>query len=174
MSETVTIGGSYTATIYGTFALATAYLQTQFGDAYTAWLALSTDNQKRALAAAARYLDRLTWVDDYDTFAERDALAAFPTASYELAAAAAANAGLLSGTASNVSSVSDGGTLVSYFYAGAVRVGTTVKLPSIVHELVGQYLATADLLAVFGGTGVEGDEDNPFADEADYDRTESY
>lgn len=174
MSETVTIGGSYTATIYGTFALATSYLQTQYGAAYTAWRALSTDDQKRTLASAASYLNRQSWQEDYDEFAERDAVAAFPTASYEFAAAAASDPSILSGASSNVSSVSDGGTSVSYFYAGAVRVGTVAKLPQVVHDLVGQYLATAELLAAFGGTGVEGDEDNPFAAEADYDRTESY
>jgi len=85
MSEVVAIG-AYNATIYGTFAAATAYLQTQYGDAYTAWLALAADDQKRTLAAATRYLDRQVWVADADTFAERDALEAFQLASYELAA----------------------------------------------------------------------------------------
>jgi hypothetical protein len=54
MSEVVTIGGSYTATIYGTVALATNYLQTKFGDRYTTFLAKPLDDQKRASSPRPR------------------------------------------------------------------------------------------------------------------------
>lgn len=172
MSETVTIGGSYTATIYGTLVAAIEYAQTQFGSVYTSWLALSADDQKRTLAGAARFLDRQSWAAAYDTFAERDAVTAFQFASYELAAAAAADESVLTAAdaGTTVSSVSEGGSSISFF--GPSR--SAGRLPPIVQDLLGAYLASVSMWSTFGGAGESGDADNPFATAADYDRTEPY
>lgn len=176
MSEVVTIG-AVTATIYGTFAAATSYLTAMFGDQYTSWLALSTDDQKRTLVAATRFIDRQSWVDDYDTFAERDALEAFQLATYELAALVAEDASVIAvaDTGSNIKSVGTGGAYVDYHNPTSLRLGSATKLPPILQSLIGDYLSTATSLAVLGGDGVSNTStDDPFDACSDYDRTGPY
>jgi hypothetical protein len=176
MSEVVTIGGSYTATIYGTFAGATAYLQTQYGDAYTAWLALAADDQKRTLAAATRFLDRQAWNEDADTFAERDANEAFQTASYELAALVAEDSTIIAALdqGSNIQSVNAGGAGVSYFNPTSAVRGTAPTLPPILMQLVGGYLAISEVGGPDGGESQDSCARNPFADCSDFDRKDPY
>ncbi len=177
MSELVTISAGVTATIYGTYAAATAYLSAMFGDAYTAWLALIPADQKRTLVAATRYLDRQSWTDDYDTFAERDALEAFQLASYELAALVAEDPAVIAVTdaGSNISKVNAGGAGVEYFNPTSARFGSATKLPPILQDLVGQYLAAATAgLAAIGGDGEAGCARDPFRDCAELDRKWPY
>lgn len=181
MSEVVTIG-SATATIYGTFAAATAYLSTMFGDAYTAWLALSTDDQKRTLVAATRYIDRQTWLDAYDTFAERDAFLdinsklIFDLASYELAALVAEDPSVVTvaDSGSNIKSVGAGGAFVDYFNPTSIRFGTASKLPQVIDDMIGKYLAATASTAALGGDSQSGDCVDPFSDCVDYDRTRPF
>jgi len=175
MSEVVAIG-AYNATIYGTFAAATAYLQTQYGDAYTAWLALAADDQKRTLAAATRYLDRQVWVADADTFAERDALEAFQLASYELAAMVAEDPAVIStlDQGSNIQSVGAGGAQVTYFAPTSAKRGSAPTLPPILMQLVGGYLAISEIGGPDGGESVSNDASNPFSDCSDFDRGDPY
>lgn len=174
MSETITVG-SASETIHGTFSAADDYNSLNYGDAYDTWNALSDDNKKKTLAAAVRYLNAQTWADDYDTFAERDAVAAFATAQYELAVLIASDASVVQAIdqSSNISSVGAGGASVSYFAPQTVANGTATKLPPVVQRLVGQYLGTSGV-TVFGGYGQEGDEDSPFSDCEDYERGEPY
>lgn len=175
MSEVVTIG-AVTATIHGTFAAATEYLTAMYGDQYTTWLGLTTDNQKRTLVAATRYLDRQSWIEAYDTFAERDALEAFQLASYELAALVADDASIVAvaDSGSNIKAVGAGSAKVEFFNPTSVRFGSATRLPPIIQSLLGQYLATTASMAVLGGDGVAGSDDDPMSDCADYDRSQPY
>lgn len=175
MSEVVTIGTA-TATIYGTFVAATDYLSTMFGDSYTAWTDLEEADQKRTLVAATRYLDRQAWTDDYDTFAERDALEAFQLASYELAALVAEDPAVIAVTdaGSNIKGVGAGGAFVDYFNPTSTQFGSATKLPPILQDLIGQYLASSTALAAIGGDGQAGNCHDPFSDCSDYDRDEPY
>lgn len=91
MSTTVTVG-SGTENIHGSATAAIAYCAIMFGTTYDTWNALTSDNQKKTLAAAVRYLNAQSWIDEADTFAERDAIAAFETAEYELAVLIASDA----------------------------------------------------------------------------------
>lgn len=169
MSEVVLLTSGESETVYGTFAASKAYLGIMLGARYDAWRGLGDDDKKRALATARRYLDRYTWISSADTFAKRDALTDFVNASYELAAIASEDPGVLSQGAQgdNVQSVSGGGVSVSLFSPSA----STGKLPDVVLQMLGKYLAT---VAVAGGYGVTGDEVSAFDDDSDYDRSEPY
>lgn len=174
MSSTITVGTG-SELIHGTAAGAVAYVDMMFGDTYTTWAALTSDNQKKTLAAAVRYLNAQAWNEDADTFTERDAIAAFETAQYELAVLIASDASVLSAidSGANIASMGAGSAQISFFAPTSVALGTATKLPTIVHRLVGSYLAAADI-AVIGGYGNEGDEDSPFSDCEDYDRSGPY
>lgn len=176
MSETLTLTGGATGQTYGTLAAATTYITAGLGEAYTAWLALAADDKKRALIGATRYLDRQRWVATADTFAERDAIAAFPLACYELAALAGADPTVLTRAdqGSNIASVGAGGASVTYFNPTSARFGSASKLPQAAQDLVGAYLATATGGTAIGGLSNAGGSVNPFADINDYDRTEPY
>lgn len=174
MSEVVNITGGYSGTIYGTFNGAIAYMQTHFGSAYSTFLGLSADDQKRALISAAAFLDRLAWTAAADTFAERDAITAFVDASYELGALLAEDDTALASAqqGSDVQSVSDGGVSVTFRDTRARR-GSGSVLPSVVTQLVGKYLVTGVAPDVKLGSQ-SSDATNPFSDDEDYDRTEPY
>jgi len=165
MSELVTLTTGLTATIYGTFAAAGAYIGTMLGDAYTAFLALTPDDQKRALNAAGKYIDRQAWISTANTFALRDAIAVFPQASYELAAMAAEDSSVLAAAdnGTNIKAVGAGGAFVDYFNPTSVRFGSATKLPQIVQDLLGDYLATSDAAVALGGTGSTGGTMDPFS-----------
>ena len=136
MSEVVTVGTG-SETIYGTFSGAKAFVDIMYGPSYDAWVAADDNTKKKTLAVAARFINSFTWLASADTFAERDALQAFVTASYEMAVlvfddptvTAAIDSGL------NVRSVTAGGAGVEYFAAAAS------KLPPVLQRLVGVYLA---------------------------------
>lgn len=177
MSEVVTIAGTYNATIYGTFVGATAHIQTQLGDQYAAWRALSTDDQKRALVAATRCLDRQGWSEATDTFAERDAIVAFQTACYELAALGAEDASVFTAAdqGSNIQSVGAGGASITYFSQTSAQRGTAPILPAVVMALVGSYLAVSAVdVSAEGGRSGTGSCVNPFGPCRDFDREEPY
>ena len=174
MSETVTIDTA-SETIHGTYAGAVGYVALMYGETYDAWTALTEAQRQRTLVAAVRYLNAQTWADDYDTFAKRDAVAAFATAEYELAVLIANDASVTAAldSSSNISSVGAGGASVSFFAPQTVAAGTATKLPPVVQRLVGQYLGSSGV-SVYGGYGQEGDCESPFSDCKDYDRGEPY
>lgn len=170
MSSTVTIGTA-TETIHGTSAAAIDYVTLMYGETYTAWLALSANDQLKTLAAAVRYLNAQVWQSAYDTFAERDAVAAFETAEYELAVLIASDSSVLANAdqGSNIQSVGAGGASVSYFNP---TTKNAPKLPPVAMRLVGQYLASSS--GAVSGSYVSGSDTNPFSDCEDYDRGEPY
>lgn len=182
MSETVTLTGGATAQIYGTFAGAIAYLTTMFGDRYTAWLELVTDDQKRTLAAATRFLDRQTWVDAVDAFALRDALVSadgvplFQVSSYELAALVSDDSSVLDAVdqGTNIKSADAGGAGVTYFNPTSAQRGTATKLPQALMDLVGVYLSASESVGPDGGSGSPGSCRNPFAHRSETDRTRPF
>lgn len=185
MSETFT--GSPAGTTYGSLAAALVYLDGQYGDAYTAWLALVTATQKRTLIAATRYLNALIWIEDYTTFAERDAYdlgtgdgdAAFPfrAATYELAVLAAVDPDVLTvdDQGSNIQAVGAGGAYVNFFKGTSASDGSAYPLPPILMALIGGYLWwSIGTVAAVGGGGETGSCVNPFGPYRDFDKTGPY
>ena len=175
MSEIVVIGG-HNAQIYGTFADATAHMSTRYGGAYAAWLELEADDQKRALVAAADYLDRQAWIVDADSFEKRDAIAAFQKASYELGALIAEDDTIVTllDQGNNISSVGAGGAFVNYANPTSAQRGTATVLPAILTQLIGKYLATTSTGGADGGEGQSSGARNPFSDCSDFDRRKPY
>ncbi|HVH39242.1 MAG TPA: hypothetical protein VM764_04385 [Gemmatimonadaceae bacterium] len=184
MSETITFDNGASARIYGSLAGALSYL----GSETDAWDALSTDESlQRLLVRAGRYLDRLLWIDDYDTFAERDALTVgdadgdakypFRAASYELARLALDDESVLAAEdqGSNIQSMGAGGASITFFSPTSTQRGTASALPSVLMKLVGGYLASSELDATAeGGSSSEGSCVNPFGPCSDFDRNEPW
>lgn len=160
MSELITLTTA-TATIYGSRAGARAYLGAEREEWDLASDAAVTVDMKRALVKAMRFLDRLSWADDYDEFAERDAVTNIVYASYELAALVYDDETALedAGSEEAVTSISAGGDSVSYA-VGARRS----PVPGVAYALIAPYLATAvEDAALDGSDGLEGSETNPFS-----------
>jgi hypothetical protein len=176
MSGTAPITGvSPDVTIYGTTAEGIAYITSMFGDAYTTWLALNTDNQNKTFVAARRFIDQQVWVEAADTFAERDALEAFHHASYELAAMIASDPDVIAvdDQGSNLQRVYAGGAGVDFFSPTSSARGTAPKLPPILMRLIGSYLASASTASASLGSQ-SGSCSNPFDACSDFDRKEPW
>jgi hypothetical protein len=173
VSETLTLTSGSTGLTYGTLALATTYLDGAIGDVYVAWGNLEPDDQKRTLISATRYLDRQAWNATAESFALRDAIAAFPLACYELAALAGSDPSVLVALdqGSNIASVGAGGASVTYFNPTSARFGSAATLPPVAQAMVGGYLATAATSGPRGGYGLAGADENPFDESSDYDVT---
>jgi hypothetical protein len=183
MSSIVTVGTG-SATIYGSLAGAVSYFDMSGSDASVAFraLAATSDEQKRKLVDATRFLNRIGWATGYTTFALRDALdlgtgdgdAAFPfrAASYELAAAAVVDPDVLNvdDQGTNIQSVGAGGAQVTFFSPTSAARGTASLLPRSVMDLIGPYLADAGTGLAGAGTGDSGSCENPFGPDADYDK----
>lgn len=172
MSEVLT--GSPAGTIYGTFDDAGVYIDGQLGDAYRAWEALAEADQKRALLTAARYLDQQVWVEEADTFAERDAIAAFQYASYELACMVADDPSIVTvaDQGSRISAAGAGGAFVNFAFPTTVQTGSAQLLPPILMRLIGEYLGGGGISTAIGGIGVSDGCTNPLSECADYDFSE--
>lgn len=175
MSEALTVTGSSTpVTIYGTFAAAKDYILSMFGATYDAWAALATDDiKKRTLIAATRYLESMQWdATTAPDFATRDAIAAFPQATYELAVLIADDATLTQGadTGTNIRAVGAGSARVEFFAPQSLQIGNATTMPPLIMRLVGQYLASTTASTGDGALGQAGDCESPFDDEAEYRR----
>jgi len=169
--ETETLTNGATGQIYGTFAEAVSYLGGMFGDQYTAWTGLDTDDErKQTLIAATRRLNRLSWSDTAPTFAARDAIVSddsvklFQVACYELAALAADDPSVLTTAdqGTNIEQVDAAGVGVRYFNPQSRRQGNATILPPIVMDLIGDYLATDSTNGPDGGDGESGSCESPF------------
>jgi hypothetical protein len=178
MSEAVTLTSGATGTVYGSLAAALLVLDTYIGDEYTAFIALSANDRKRAQLAARRVIDALVYIDTADTFTERDALQAdsslpsdqgypFRVASYLLAALGAADSDVfsLSADEQQVTSVAIAGASLSL--SGESQSATTLasRLPPDVLALLAPYLDDTEMggLSAVGGRGQEGSDCNPFS-----------
>lgn len=175
MSELVVITGGASATIYGTFADGTTYITTSFGDTYTAWLELDPDDQKRTLIAAARFLDQQVWIDDYDTFEERDAVPAFQNASYELGVLIADDPDVLTAfdNGSNIQALNAGPAGVTFFNPTSATAGSATLLPPVIERLLGAFLSV-DVSTAGAPQGAGSGCVSPFSKRDDYDRNEPY
>jgi len=170
--ETLTLDNGGTGKIYGTFDAGVTYIKSRLGDQYTAFLALDTDGQRQALISATARLNREGYTDAAATFALRDAIVAadpdmdnpFQAACYELAAAAADDADVLTtlDQGSNIQQVEAGGAGVTYFVPQSKKQGTAPLLPPIVMDLIGAYLSGNELDGPDGGDGQSGSSENPF------------
>lgn len=184
MSETITFANGAQAKIYGTLAGALAYL----GAETTDWDAVATDEDlQRLLVRATRYLDRLPWASDYETFAARDALdladgsigdAAFPfrAACYEIARLAFTDDSVLGGgvTDDTVASMSAGGASITFRDRSRESQSYAETLPPSVLVLIGAYLATDVTVDAAGGASSTGSDTNPFGPGSDFDREEPW
>lgn len=180
MSELITLSTGESETIHGTFTAAKAYIAIMFGDAYDVWRNLAAsgaltadDRKKQTLAAAVRLLNAQAWTEATDTFAERDLIAAFATAEYELAVIIANDPSVLgvADQGSNIKSAYASGAGVEYF--NSTTKGADL-LPPILMRLIGGYLATATIGGPDGGSGCSSCAENPFSDCEDLDRSEPY
>lgn len=170
---TVTIG-STSYTIYGTRAAADEYWAAMLGQAATAWEDADDADADKALVSATRLLDRQSYVEEAETFALRDAienadgLEVFQVACYELAGALLVDPTLLSTPTSgkNIKRVSAvEGTEVEFF---APTLGITGRFPTQVQELIGDYLAGAEIGSVSGSFSSGTDQETSFPG-GDYD-----
>lgn len=159
-----------TATIYGTYATAAAYIADRFGTRYAAWLELDPTIQKQTLVNAADYLNRQSWADVANTFVKRDALVdaegrlVFDLASYELAVLVADDETITDSDdqGSNIQRVDAGGAGVTYFNPTSAQRGTATRLPQILMDLIGMYLGDSATGGPDGGDGQSGSDRNPF------------
>ena len=184
MSETITFDNGAQARIYGSLAGALSYL----GAETTDWDDVATDeNLQRLLVRATRFLDRLPWSEDYDTFAERDALdldaggdgdADFPfrAASYELARLAFVDDSVLGATAtdSDVASMAAGGASITFRERSRTGEEYADTIPPSVLALIGSYLSSDLTITAEGGSSALGSDTNPFGPDADFDREEPW
>lgn len=187
MSESITLSTA-TATIYGSLAGARAYLGAESEDWDVAADSDVTTDMRRALVKARRLLDRLSYLDDYDTFAERDAVdlgtgggdAAFPfrAASYLLANLGLTDESVFGSTsATDIASMSAGGASITYRNEAKAAATLVAGLPDQVLELIVDYLDTGDNLALIGAvspTTSDVIETNPFGADADFDRDDPW
>lgn len=167
-----TLSGDVVGTIYGTVLGAETHIGSRLGDQYAAWLILGENDRNRALVSAASFLDGQVWVALADTFAKRDAIPAFVSASYELAALIAADPDIVTAAdqGSNIQSLGAGGANITYFNPTSSRGGTAPRLPPILMRLIGSYLSSsATSIGVAAPIGQAGSCRNPFAECSDYD-----
>lgn len=179
MSEVIQLSTGEQETIHGTFVAAKAYIAMQFGETYDAWIALAAigavtadDRKKKTIATAVRYFNAQAWGADADTFAKRDAIAAFATAEYELAVMIAADPSVVAAAdqGSNIRAVGAGGANVEYFNP---TTDSAPLLPPILMRMVGRYLAASSDVPMTGG-GQSGSCSNPFSSCEDPGRRDPY
>lgn len=161
-----------TATIYGTYADAALYVADRYGSRYTAWTALSVAVRKQTLVSAADLLNAQAWIDEADTFAERDAIQAFKDASYEIGVLLVEDEDLTNVTdqGGNIQAANAGGAGVTFFSQTSSARGSAPVLPPIIMRLVGSYLAASATGGPSAPSGQSGSCRNPFSDCSDYDR----
>lgn len=147
--------GQYAYDAYADTNDANAYLSAA-QHAGTTWSSASTTIKSQALVTVTRILDRQRWAAAYDTQAERENVPAIINASIEMALA------LLQGTdiqsesragAPKFQSVTAQGDSVSYYNGSGIPLR---RFPTIVWELLRDYLAGADLVIGMTATGTDG------------------
>jgi hypothetical protein len=138
--ESITIGSS-TFAVYANVAAADAYAA---GAAHAdAWRALTdADAKGRYLVTATRVLDRQSWLEAYNTQALRFAEENIISGCIELALALADGSEAQNATTTQtIKSLKAGPTTIEYFRGAELEL----RFPLIVQELIGRYLAGADV-----------------------------
>lgn len=192
---TVTITGvTDPIEVYGGLAAANDYIASSFGASYTAWLALTEDDREKTLVGATRYLDRQRWQGTANAFDSttlafpRDGLvdragevapdaaqlALVSKATFELAVLVAGDADVLAAAdqGQNIKAMGAGSARLEFFSPTKAANGTATKLPTIVHDLIGQWLAGASSGAavIIGGTSTGTCAEPRFEDCDDFER----
>ncbi len=177
MTFTVTFSNGATVEVYGGLDACDAYLFTSSSDAAAAYLALAedSDDRKRRLADATRYIERQRWkgtrsgaggttlafprtdlteADGETTASDGYQLARVAQAVFELAALIAEDPSALSEAdqSSNIKRMKAGSAELELFGPTSVRAGTAATLPTVVQSLLGMWLLGAGLSAVAGGS----------------------
>ncbi|HSN29507.1 MAG TPA: hypothetical protein VLT45_24635 [Kofleriaceae bacterium] len=150
--DTVTLTTGETDTMYGTYVAGTAYLAFLQGSRGDAWRGLDADSKKRAFVMAKRKLDALAWDPTLaGSQVLREAIPAFVTASYELAAIVGEDISQLSG-GDGVTAISGGGVSVSF--DPQVTGASPGVLPVEVLALIATYLKSPTASG-FAATGTD-------------------
>jgi len=121
----------------------------------TTWSGASAASKGQALVTATRILDRQKWGSAYGTKALRFAVQDIIDASVEMALALLEGSDLQSeqSTAQKLQTIKAGSVSLTYFRGAE---GSAHRFPTIVHELLRDYLAGADLGLAGVATGVSG------------------
>jgi hypothetical protein len=152
--------------VYGGLPALDAYLFAASGSGAAAYRALvaGSDDRKRLLVEATRYIDRQRWLgtrnaaggttlafprDDLDDLDGTDAsnaeqLALVERAAFEMVAVLAADADAAGNadTGQNIKSMGAGSAKLEFFGPTSTTKGTATKLPTVVHELIGHWLSS--------------------------------
>ncbi|TMQ20915.1 MAG: hypothetical protein E6J91_03225 [Deltaproteobacteria bacterium] len=174
--------------VYGGLDAATAYIGAMFGPAAAKWLALSPSDQGRTIRGATLYLERepwegkrtglaggtpttLAWPRAGITLGDGTPLDA-ATVPVDIAHATFELAVLIAGDPALPSKVDQGSNLklvggagvptVEFFAPTSASAGTAPRLPFVVQQLVGKYLATV-AASVEGGFGQAGSACSAFS-----------
>lgn len=147
---------------YASVEQADEYLAASF-HAGTTWSGASATTKGQALVTATRILDRQRWAAAYDTQAEREVEDGIIDASIEMALALVDASDLQTEqvTGQKLQSITAGSVSLTYFRGAE---GRPHRFPTIVHELLRDYLAGADFSVVGKATGTDG-EPAPTADD---------
>lgn len=150
---TVTIGAEV-YTIIGTVAGATTYLNGSLTNS-AIWAAAGaiTDKQDRALVEATRLLERQRWIVEGEEV-EAYQVPSIEEACYEVAAALLSGTPVVAGAAqSNVKSLDMEGVAVEFWGPGKPQ-----RFPTVVMELVGQYMLTGSTAVAARGAAYYPDD----------------
>ena len=139
---------------YATVGEADLYLVAAL-HAGTVWSGATDNTKARALVTATRILDRQRWAGAYDTQAEREVVQNIIDASVEMALALLDGSDLQTEqvTGQKLASISAGSVSLSYFRGAE---GRAHRFPTIVNELLRDYLGGADDAVGMAATGVGG------------------
>lgn len=147
----VDVGGE-TFVVYADLDVANAYFA---GAIHAAnWSAATDTTKSQALVTATRILDRQKWIAAYGTQTLRGVVQAIQDASAEMALALVDGSDLQTEqtTGQKLQSIKAGSVSLSYFRGAE---GRPHRFPVIVHELLRDYLAGADLSISMVATGVD-------------------
>ena len=151
--KTIDIGAdSYLA--YADVEDADTYLGAAF-HAGTDWSGASETSKGQALVTATRILDRQRWADAYDTQAEREVVGDIVNASIEMALSLIQGSDVQTAqsTGQALQSIRAGSVALTYFRGAE---GKPHRFPTIVNELLRDYLAGADFSIGMTATGADG------------------
>lgn len=195
--ETVT--GGTPVEVYGGLAACVGYLNGESSAGAVAFRNLDNDDErKRRLIGATRFIDRKRWKGtrngadgttlafprddlldvDGTTATNAEQLALVNQAVFELAALGAADPDVFSTAdqGENIKSMGAGSAKLEFFSPTSPARGTASVLPTVIHELIGQWLAggTAVIGLSVGGVATGTSPDTHFTDCDGYKRSEAF
>lgn len=192
-------GAAAPVEVYGGLTACDEHLLYSDSEGAIAYTALSTDARKKKLVDATRYIDRKRWqgtrnaaggttlafprdgLEDEDGETATDAyqLDLVARAAFELAAVLAVESSVASDPdqGSNVKAMGAGSARIEFFGPTSPRMGTASKLPTVVNELLGQWLAGAGGISstiTAGGSSTGACDSSIFDGDHGYERSEGF